>query len=523
MQLLSVLILTLGCSSLLQAQQIPSEEYCQVLLIGNDNLVQALPKGDSVAIQLLTGENRLRLSCHLNEQAIFTFGKDEILEVNIETTNATVEQVLSNSPSYLLPAGTFQMDFVFLTHHEFLQQFSWLSTATFFNQNLINNITMGAFYGLSLTLIFYVFFMGKVLGDNRFQFYSLYIFCAATFFLLQEGQLNIILPKHSFLLSHQFYLLFAGLTVVTAILFIVRLTDINQQWPRLTRYFLEPGGIAVLLMSIVMLLLDHNALSAYIGEAMSKLTLVLMLCIFSLVALQTTAKKRMASWVLFSLGLMVIAMFFRTILQDLSPFLHRYALIFAFSIEAFILAVVVLTRVKNIRQDKIRAESQASTDELCNVLNRRGWELRANQLLNQQRLNGGVTCLLYLDLNDFKQINDKMGHDIGDKALQLISAEIEEQLGLDEYLGRIGGDEFVIIGHFKSVHTAKNFVEKMQINLRQYKLKIEEEMTLNVTCSVGYKIFSKAPNSTKDMLILGDKSMYHVKQTEKKSTLKVLC
>ncbi|MEP4299551.1 MAG: diguanylate cyclase, partial [Paraglaciecola sp.] len=198
-----------------------------------------------------------------------------------------------------------------------------------------------------------------------------------------------VLPKHSFLLSHQFYLLFAGLTVVTAVLFIVRLTDLKKEWPKVTRYFLEPSGVVVLLMSIMMLQLDHNALSAYLGQGMSKLTLALMLCIFMLVAVQVYAKKRMANWVLFSLSLMVIAMLFRTFLQDFSPFLHRYTLIFAFSIEAFILAVVVLTKVKNIKQDKLLAELQANTDELCNVLNRRGWEHKANQILNEQRAKGG--------------------------------------------------------------------------------------------------------------------------------------
>ncbi|WP_239024092.1 sensor domain-containing diguanylate cyclase [Paraglaciecola marina] len=511
------LLLTFSCGFNLNAQQISPKEQCHIQLLSDTSETKDLPKNIALFIQLATGENRLRLSCTLNEQAIFTFGKDEILNVTLNTGGANVEQVLANSPSYILPAGTFEIEFIFLTHHKFLQQFSWLSTATFFNSNLINNITMGAFYGLSLTLIFYVFFMGRVLGDNRFQFYSLYTFCAATFFLLQEGQLNIVLPKHSFLLSHQFYLLFAGLTVVTAVLFIVRLTDLKKEWPKVTRYFLEPGGVLVLLMSVMMLQLDHNALSAYLGQGMSKLTLALMLCIFILVAVQAYAKKRMANWVLFSLSLMVLAMLFRTFLQDYSPFLHRYALIFAFSIEAFILAVVVLTKVKNIKQDKLLAELQANTDELCNVLNRRGWEHKANQILIEQRAKGGVSALVYLDLNSFKQINDNLGHDVGDKVLMLIASEISEQLGTDEHLGRIGGDEFVIAAYFRSEEAAQYFRDKIVNNLKHFALKIDEKLTLDVTCSLGCKMFNEAPKSIRDMLILADESMYQVKQREKKN------
>lgn len=513
------LLLSLFITFSVHGQVSKPDEQCHILLIDDNSKSEVLSKGTPLFIILATGENRLRLSCNLNEQAIFTFGKDEILNVNLDTKGVNVEQVLANSPSYILPAGTFQVDFIFQTHHEFLQRFSWLATSTFFNSNLVNNITMGAFYGLSLTLIFYVFFMGRVLGDNRFQFYSLYTFCAATFFLLQEGQLNIVLPKHSFLLSHQFYLLFAGLTVVTAVMFIVRLTDLNKDWPRLTRFFLEPGGMAVLLISILMLFLDHNAFSAYLGKVMSLLTLAIMVSIFILVGVQTYANKKMAGWVLFSLGLMVVAMLFRTLLQDLSPFLHRYALIFAFSIEAFILAVVVLTKVKTINQDKLRAEYQASTDELCNVLNRRGWEQKSNRLLDQQKHHGGVTCLIYIDLNDFKEINDNWGHDTGDKVLKHVASEVSSQLSENEYVGRIGGDEFVILGYFEDDNKALKFALNMQKRLSLYHLKINEQLVLNIAASVGYKIFKDAPANITDMLILADESMYKVKQKVKTARL----
>ena len=67
-------------------------------------------------------------------------------------------------------------------------------------------------------------------------------------------------------------------------------------------------------------------------------------------------------------------MVFRTVLDDVNPFLQRYALIIAFAVEAFMLAVAVSARIKNIQADKILAESQANTDGLCNVLNRRGWD-----------------------------------------------------------------------------------------------------------------------------------------------------
>ena len=394
-----------------------------------------------------------------------------------------------------------------------------MSVGTFLNTSLFNNMTMGVFYGLCLTLILYVFFMGRIVGDNRFQLYSLYVFCAATFFLLQEGQLSILLPEQSFLLSHQFYLLFAGLTVLTATIFIVRLTDLYSAWPRLTRYGLETAAVAVLLMSIVMLFLDHGNLSATIGSLMARTTLVIMLVIFFLVSVQAYRNIQSARIVWLSLGLMVVAMIFRTVLYDMSPFLHRYALIFAFAVEAFMLAVAVSARIKNIKQEKLLAESQANTDELCNVLNRRGWDKKAASMLSEQRGTGGVICLLYIDLNDFKQINDQWGHDVGDKVLKVVADIIRHQLRSSDSIARVGGDEFVVLGHFNQHNEAENLALRVQARLNTFHLHVNKQTTLDLSASVGYVIFDQPPLSIDDMLIQADESMYQVKRSKKQNEL----
>ena len=518
---LLVLLVVFSASFYAPAQDITAEENCQLQLIDNAQPapIQQLSKDSLSYLLLPAGQSRLRLSCTLDEQAVFTFGRDEIMNISWDENQAKVTPLSANSPSYLLPSGTFTVDFIFLTHHNYNQQFGWKSVATFVNESLLNNITMAAFYGLCLTLILYVFFMGRIVGDNRFQLYSLYVFCAATFFLLQEGQLNIILPQQSFLLSHQFYLLFAGLTVVTATIFIVRLTDLFLTWPRLTRYGLETSAFAVLIMSLVMLLLEHSELSAMIGSTMAYTTLILMLSIFALVTIQAYHNIKSARIVWLSLGLMVIAMLFRTVLSDMSPFLHRYALIFAFALEAFILAVAVTARIKNIRQDKLLAESQANTDVLCNVLNRRGWDKKANKMLSEQRTNGGAICLLYIDLNDFKQINDRWGHAIGDKVLKVVADIMRHQLRSKDCIGRVGGDEFVALGHFNLHNEAENLALRIKARLEHFNLQVDTHTNLELSASVGYVIFDTPALSLEQMLKKADESMYLVKNSKKQKEL----
>ena len=512
-------------SPFLYAQQDTlNDEYCQIQLITNKQLPLVSPSVENIVKEKVTllsmpeGESRLRLNCRLDEQAVFTFDNAEIIEVTWEAHNGKLIPLAASSPSFLLPTGTFSIDFLFLINHDNIQNFVWMPIATFLDDSLLNNIFMGVFYGLCLTLILYVYFMGRVVGDTRFQFYSLYVFCAATFFLLQEGQLNIFLAQHSFLLSHQFYLLFAGLTVFTATVFIVRLTDLHATWPKSTRYILELGAVCVLLISVLLLFLDHNDLSVLLGSVMARITLLLMLGILTLVSIQAYRNVQSAKLVLLSLVLMVIAMVFRTVLYDVNPFLQRYALIIAFAVEAFMLAVAVSMRIKDIQADKILAESQANTDVLCNVLNRRGWDKRVNEVLSEQKTKGGIICLLYIDLDNFKQTNDKWGHNVGDKVLKVLADIIRNQLRSVDNIGRVGGDEFAALGIFNDRTEADNLVLRVQQRLQAVSLHIDKQTTINISASVGHAIYDAPPKGADDMLSQADKSMYQIKKANKQGS-----
>ena len=196
-------------------------------------------------------------------------------------------------------------------------------------------------------------------------------------------------------------------------------------------------------------------------------------------------------------------------------FLQRYALIMAFAVEAFMLAVAVSARIKNIQADKMLAESQANTDGLCNVLNRRGWDKKVNEVLNEQKAKDGVICLLYIDLDNFKQINDKWGHDIGDKALKILANIIRNQLRSVDNIGRIGGDEFVTLSVFNDSTEANNLVFRVQQKLQTVKLNIDKYTTIDISASVGHVIYDTQPKSAEEMLSQADKSMYKIKRANR--------
>jgi len=507
-------VLFLSSNSQASASQ---HNSCQITFLVDGLIFAELSpaKSENVSVRLPLGKSVARLNCSLSQQAVFSFGQREIVNYTWDDHGGLISQIRASNPSFVLPVGEFSVDFEIVSHDENLQQFVWHDFASYVNQSLTRNIAMGAFYGLCLTLLLYVFFMGRTLGAKGFELYSLYVFCATTFFLLQEGQLNIFLPQHSFLLSHQFYLIFAGLTVFTATIFIVRLTDLHLAWPRVSRYVLYWGATLVLLISISITFFEHNALSALLGSLMGYLTLIIILIILVLAIVQSYRGVRMAWLVLFSLFVMLVAMIFRIVFAEQSLFLTRYGLIIAFAFETFIFAVVVSARIKDLKLDKIRAQTDANTDVLCNVLNRRGWEEKAQELLCYQEHNNGVLSLVYIDINDFKLINDNHGHDCGDQVLRMIAEIVKNQIRSKDLIGRVGGDEFVALGHFGNQHEANQFASRLNDALRQLSIRIDGLDNIKVSASVGHVVFESAPASVITMLKSADISMYKAKKNYK--------
>lgn len=500
------------------AQSIPpsdtAQEYCLIAQIQEGRKVSFVPltQDAPLTFSLNKGENQLSIKCQLNRQSVLNFERYELVDIQWEKEGPPLEILKATSPTFLLPFGEFNIRFNLLMHNSDITVVKWTSIDQFFNQSLLNNIVMGAFYGLCMVLILYVWFMGRILGDVSFTLYSVYVFCASTFFLLQEGQLHIFLPEYSFVLGHFVYILFAGLTVVAATVFITRITDIHSTWPKITRYILNPASLCVLLLAVIVAFGEHNLVSSVAGIMMANLTLLIMIAILALVIWQSIRKVEMAWLVCLSLVTMVAAMAMRVLPIDVGDFMTRYGLIMAFALEAFIFAIVVSSRIETIKIEKQNAEARANTDVLCDIHNRRGWLVSTEALLTKQRKRGGLLSLFYIDLDDFKAINDTYGHDCGDKVLSIIAKILLNQSRANDVVGRLGGDEFVIAGLFDFESEVQGIAYRLTERLNHLPLQINEGLSINVRASVGHVVFDSPAESVHHMLSLADKSMYKKKR-----------
>lgn len=98
-----------------------------------------------------------------------------------------------------------------------------------------------------------------------------------------------------------------------------------------------------------------------------------------------------------------------------------------------------------LRDEKAALEALCHEDPLTELLNRRGFLRDFERALSYARRYKAPAALLLLDLDAFKPINDRYGHEAGDRALRLVAARLRDNLRASDLVGRLGGDEFAIL------------------------------------------------------------------------------
>jgi diguanylate cyclase (GGDEF)-like protein/PAS domain S-box-containing protein len=173
-----------------------------------------------------------------------------------------------------------------------------------------------------------------------------------------------------------------------------------------------------------------------------------------------------------------------------------------------------IVQVQDITEWK-RSEAQllhlASFDPLTGLLNRRRFmEELDRQVLHAER-NDGRVALLFLDLDEFKYINDTLGHEAGDVVIKSVADLLREQLRGHDTIARLGGDEFAICLSDSDEDGARTVADRLLTTLRSHQLTVAGQ-PVNTTASVGIAIYPESGRTGRDLLVRADLAMYVAKE-----------
>ena len=154
-------------------------------------------------------------------------------------------------------------------------------------------------------------------------------------------------------------------------------------------------------------------------------------------------------------------------------------------------------------------ESLVRTDPMTGVFNRRGFAERAKTLFEGAR-RGRKLCALVLDLDHFKDINDRHGHAAGDAVLTEIAQRLRATVRGSDVVGRLGGEEFAALLPRTPFAEALEVAERLRVIIEHAEV-FHEGLVIRVSTSVGVAEFDLADGSFEDLLRRADAALYDAK------------
>jgi diguanylate cyclase (GGDEF)-like protein/PAS domain S-box-containing protein len=168
------------------------------------------------------------------------------------------------------------------------------------------------------------------------------------------------------------------------------------------------------------------------------------------------------------------------------------------------------TAQKILVEQKDSLYHQAHHDVLTGLPNRTLFHERLGIGIEKAKHNDSQLALFFIDLDQFKQINDSLGHDIGDRVLKVAAERLKAKIRKKDTLARLGGDEFVlIIENYKNVEMISKMAEVILKVLTQ-PIHIEGH-TLYTSCSIGISLYPKDDLLAENLLKYADAAMYNAK------------
>ncbi|MDD5772924.1 MAG: GGDEF domain-containing protein [bacterium] len=178
----------------------------------------------------------------------------------------------------------------------------------------------------------------------------------------------------------------------------------------------------------------------------------------------------------------------------------------------FLIITFALTEIKSLLENE---RELALTDPLTKIANARGLYKYMQFEIDRAIRFGRPLTIAYIDLDNFKFINDTHGHSAGDKVLQVVAGTIKENIRSIDIVARIGGDEFVILMPETGEEHSRIAIDK----ILKYLLNIVEENKWPITFSIGAAIYHNPPRDMDKLIKTADELMYSIKKAGKNNIM----
>lgn len=171
-----------------------------------------------------------------------------------------------------------------------------------------------------------------------------------------------------------------------------------------------------------------------------------------------------------------------------------------------------------LQQQHEELKRVANTDGLTGLLNRRAFESQVSLVMARAENSGNQAALLFIDLNDFKAVNDTYGHEAGDMLLRAVADRLKDVVRVTDLVARLGGDEFIVwlnlLGDNSNVDTAVSRILTIIDTPIMF-----EGIPISIKLSVGVALFPEHSRKMDELMKKADEAMYKAKEDKNSKNL----
>jgi diguanylate cyclase (GGDEF)-like protein len=372
----------------------------------------------------------------------------------------------------------------------------------------ILQLAVGVLVGVSLTVLLF----WAMLRERVYLLYSTSMALQMLYVLCSYGEAYAIPVLRSLAIFRAPGIWFlATVSTMVSVLLLLDYADLRTRVPRLGR-LMRWLGIYLPAVLLLLLVSPWPAGKDWFPNAGNLLFLLTNLLAILALALAWRGGGRHAGFILIAWVPLVFFSTARAVQLSLGiavePWL-QYGLPLVLAFVAVVLALGLADRMLTFRQERDTAQEHAERDWLTGVMNRGGIEHRLDWAILNTRREQLPLSLLFLDLDDFKQVNDRHGHAAGDNCLRAVVRAISAELHYGDHLGRLGGEEFVLglpgADRTRAMATAEHLRKKIETECR-----IVEGTEVALTVSIGVAECN-VTDTVASLIKRADKAMYIAK------------
>ncbi len=314
-------------------------------------------------------------------------------------------------------------------------------------------LAYGAYYGGFIVLVLYNFFIFLIVRDRAFFFYLLYAISYGLYFAVHNGLAFEFLWPNSPSWGNQALLVQLSLSLVFGMQFTRTFLDTAGFAPRLDKAAITLQGLAAIGL-VASFVAPYSALILPVALLTVIVTaLILIMGTLGLIKGYRPARYFMVAWGMFLVGVMAYMLKVFGLLPH--NMLTQNGFQVGSLLEMVLLSLALGSRVRELRR-------QSRTDTLTKVPNRRFFDEVAAMEFERAKRNRGAVALLVVDIDHFKQFNDRFGHTRGDEVLRLVADHLCHGVRRGDSVCRYGGEEFALILPGASNADATNLAESLR-------------------------------------------------------------